>query len=206
MQCTRERGKAVGGVRVWAAAWHDCVCGRPVSRLGAPRRGERVRTRAHARPGSAWRGAALGQGGGAGVRAPRRARALAGRERGVGQGRPGSGAQACGTGSAGRAMLGSRGRREEKGGREKEKEKWRKEKKMGKRKKEKEKGEGKKIKRGDASAPTAAIGRAWPTGGRAGRVGTAARKERENYGQRNKGTMEEIECQDNRTKFREGIK
>jgi len=57
---------------------------------------------------------------------------------------------------------------------------------MRKREKEKEKGEGKKRKRGDASAPTAAIGRAWPTGGRAARDGTPARKERENYGQRKK--------------------
>ena len=77
---------------------------------------------------------------------------------------------------------------------------------MRKREKDKEKGEGKKRKRGDASAPTEAIGRTWPTGGRAARDGTAARKERENYGQRKKGTTVEIGCQDDETKFREGIK
>ena len=36
------------------------------------------------------------------------------------------------------------------------------------------------------SAPTAAIVRAWPTGGRAVLDGTPARKQRENYGQRKK--------------------
>ena len=76
---------------------------------------------------------------------------------------------------------------------------------MRKKEKEKEKGEGKKRKRGDASAPTAAIGRAWPTGGRAARDGTAARKERE-LRSVEKGTMVEIGCQDSGTKFREGIK
>ena len=98
---------------------------------------------------------------------------------------------------------GSREQREEEGGREKEKGNG--EKKMRKREKEKEKGEGKKRKRGDASAPTAAIGRAWPTGGRAARDGTPARKERE-LRPAEKGTTVEIGCQDSGTKFREGIK
>jgi len=85
-------------------------------------------------------------------------------------------------GGAGLVGVGRRSGAERGGGRKgKRKRKWRKE--NEKREKEKEKGEGKKRKRGDVSASSAAIGRAWPTGGRAARDGTAAR---ENYGQRKK--------------------
>jgi len=98
---------------------------------------------------------------------------------------------------------GAREQREEEGGREKEKGNG--EKKMRKEKKKRKRGGEKEKKRGDVSAPTAAIGRAWPTGGRAARDGTAARKERE-LRSAEKGTTVEIGCQDSGTKFREGIK
>jgi hypothetical protein len=71
-----------------------------------------------------------------------------------------------------------RGERE---GKEEGKEKKNGEKKMGKREKNKKKKrrEGEREKGRVASAPTVASGRVWPTGGRAVRDGTVARKKRE---------------------------
>jgi hypothetical protein len=76
---------------------------------------------------------------------------------------------------------------------------------MGKRKKKKKKRRGKK-KKGDASAPIAAIGRVWPTGGRAARDWTAARKKRGVRPVEKKGgTMNEVGYQDGRKALGENL-
>ena len=70
-------------------------------------------------------------------------------------------------------------------------------KKMEKRKKEKEKERGRKREGRDASAPTAASGRAWPIGGRAARDETAVRKKREGtVGGKEMTTLNELGCWD----------
>ena len=93
------------------------------------------------------------------------------------------GARGAGGGGGVRGAGAERQRREGKGpvglrGRgERKKERGKENGKMGK--KRKRKGGERERKRRDASATTAANGRAWPTGGRSARDGTAARKKRE---------------------------
>ena len=98
-----------------------------------------ARARLHG-PGSAWRGAALGQGGGAGARALRRARAQAGQERGAGAGQARRVGVRQRRGRAGRARQGRKeGRKEEK--------------KMGKRKRKGGEGERKNEREMERFAP-----------------------------------------------------